>query len=254
MISMRTAIASLSLVILITITASTVTAQEWTQWRGPNRDGRVADFSPPGAWPKSLVRKWKIKVGGGYSSPVVSGSNIYLHTRRDEDEIVSSIDLSTGKTIWSKNYNAAFSNNQYAVKMGKGPNSTPALYGGNLYTLGVTAILSCFEAKTGALKWRKDFSKGLDTSKMFCGTAMSPVIDSGILIIHVGDDRKGWVIGFDAETGSERWKWEGDGPGYASPVVADFEGKRQIITLTDKSVISIEVSSGILLSKFPFPD
>lgn len=250
---MRTRSAILILVILLT-TFSVANAQDWTQWRGPNRDGRITAFSPPSAWPKSLTRKWKIEVGGGYSSPVVSGSNIYLHTRRNEDEIVSSIDLNTGKIIWSKNYNAAFNNNQYAVKMGKGPNSTPVIYSGKLYTLGVTAILSCFDAKTGALKWRKDFSKGIDTSKLFCGTAMSPVIDNGILVVHVGDDRKGWVIGFDAETGSERWRWEGDGPGYASPVIAEFEGTRQFITLTDKSVISVEVSSGKLLWRFPFPD
>jgi outer membrane protein assembly factor BamB len=241
-------------VIFTTVTASIANAQEWTQWRGPNRDGVVASFSAPRAWPKNLTQKWKTEVGGGYSSPIVSGSRIYLHTRRDEEEIVSCIDLNTGKTIWSKNYNAAFNKNQYAVKMGKGPNSTPALHAGKLYTLGVTAILSCFDAKTGDLKWRKDFSKDIDTSKLFCGTSMSPVIDRGLLIVHVGDDRKGWVIAFDAETGKEKWKWEGDGPGYASPIVAEFEGARQAITLTDKSVIGISVDSGKLLWKFPFPD
>lgn len=241
-------------VIFVTLSVSRADAQEWTQWRGPNRDGLVTSFSEPNTWPKNLTQKWKVEVGGGYSSPVVSESKVYLHTRRDEEEIVSCIDLKTGKIIWSKNYSAAFSKNQYAVKMGKGPNSTPVLYAGNLYTLGVTAILSCFDAATGSLKWRKDFSKDIDTSKLFCGTSMSPVIDRGLLIIHIGDDRKGWVTAFDAETGKDKWKLEGDGPGYASPIIVEFEGTRQAITLTDKSVVGIAVDSGKLLWRHPFPD
>jgi outer membrane protein assembly factor BamB len=138
--------------------------------------------------------------------------------------------------------------------MDKGPFSTPVLHAGKLYTLGTTAILSCYDARTGALKWRKDFSQNADTSKLFCGTAMSPVIDRGLVIVHVGDDRRGWVIAFAADTGQERWKWEGDGPGYASPIIVDLEGERQAVTLTDKSVIGISVNSGKLLWKLPHPD
>lgn len=254
MIRMRAQIAVTISVISITLMIPAAKAQDWPQWRGPNRNGGVASFSAPVVWPKNLTRKWKTEVGGGYSSPIVQESRVYLHTRRGEEEIVSCIDLSTGKIIWNKNYNAAFNKNQYAVKMGKGPNSTPVLHAGKLYTLGVTAILSCFDSKTGALKWRKDFSKDIDTSKLFCGTAMSPVMDRGLLIVHLGDDRRGWVIAFDQETGNEKWKWEGDGPGYASPIIADSEGARQFITLTDKSVIGIAVDTGRLLWKLPFPD
>lgn len=229
-------------------------AQGWNQWRGVNRDGVVTDFIVPAVWSKTLSKKWSINVGGGYSSPVISQSNAYVHTRRDDAEIVSSIDLKTGKTVWSNTYPAPFAKNQYAVKMGKGPNSTPIIYAGNLYTLGVTGILSCFDAKTGKLKWRKDYSQSVDTSKLFCGTAMSPLIEKGALIVHVGDDRKGWVIAFDLKTGNEKWKWEGDGPGYASPIVFEVEGTRQIVTLTDKSVVGLASDSGKLLWKFPYPD
>lgn len=227
---------------------------EWNQWRGVNRDGVISNFNAPAVWPKALTQKWRVNVGGGYSSPVISQSNAYIHTRRDEQEIVSSIDLKTGKVVWSQSYSAQFAKNQYAVKMGKGPNSTPIIYNGNLYTLGVTGILSSFDAKTGKLKWRKDYSQFVDTSKLFCGTAMSPLVEKGALIVHVGDDRKGWVVAFDLETGKEKWKWEGDGPGYASPIIFEIEGTRQIVTLTDKSVVGLDSSSGKLLWKFPYPD
>jgi outer membrane protein assembly factor BamB len=177
-----------------------------------------------------------------------------VHTRQNEQEVVSCVDLKSGKIVWSKSYDASFSKNQYAIKMGKGPNSTPIVYAGNLYTLGVNAVLSCFDAKTGELKWRKDYSAQLDTSKLFCGTAMSPVIENGYVIVHVGDDRKGSLIAFDAMTGQKEWEWQGDGPGYSSPIVAEFDGVRQIVTLTDKSVVGLSAITGKLLWSMPFPD
>jgi outer membrane protein assembly factor BamB len=240
--------------VLLLLAAVPAPAQEWNQWRGAGRNGVASNFSVPASWSKTLKQVWKTPVGKGYSSPVIAESRIYLHTRRDEQEVVSCVDLKTGKIIWSQNYPAPYTQNHYAVSMGKGPNSTPLVYGGKLYTLGVTAILSCFDAKTGALKWRKDFSQSIDTSKLFCGTAMSPIAEGGAVIVHVGDDRKGWVIALDGASGKECWRWEGDGPGYASPIIVDLEGTRQLVTLTDKAVISIATDTGKLLWRFAHAD
>ena len=229
-------------------------AQDWAEWRGPNRDGVVKDFAAPAVWPEKLKPIWKTEVGSGYSSPIVSKDRAWIHTRKGEEEMVACLDLKTGKLVWSKSYPVAFTKNQYATQMGKGPNSTPALYDGKLYTLGVTAILSCFDANTGELKWRKDFGAP-DTSKMFCGTAFSPVIDQGNLIVYVGDDIKGGsMFAFDPATGKERWKWAGEGPGYASPIVVELGGARQIVTMTDKSVIGVESKTGKLLWRLAWPD
>jgi outer membrane protein assembly factor BamB len=251
----RRAGANAALVVLAVFACGlTARAQDWTQWRGPARDGVVKAFPTPAAWPKELTRKWKVEAGGGYSSPVVAGGRVFLHTREGEQEVVTSFDLATGKTVWAKSYPAPFAKNQYAVRMGKGPNSTPVVHQGRLYTLGVTAILSAFDARTGELKWRKDFSPKIDTSKLFCGTAMSPVVEKNTLIAHVGDDRGGSMIAFDLATGAEKWEWFGDGPGYASPLVVDLAGARQVVTLTDKSVVGVSADNGKLLWKAPFPD
>ncbi|MCI0524574.1 MAG: PQQ-binding-like beta-propeller repeat protein, partial [Acidobacteria bacterium] len=173
----------LSLVCLV----QSAQAQDWAQWRGPNRDGVVKDFAAPTVWPEKLKLVWKTEVGSGYSSPVVSKDRAWIHARKGEEEVVSCLDLKTGKIIWSKSYPVAFAKNQYATQMGKGPHSTPVLHDGKLYTLGVTAILSCFDAATGELKWRKDLGP-TDQSKLFCGTAFSPVVDQGNLIVYAGDD------------------------------------------------------------------
>jgi outer membrane protein assembly factor BamB len=240
--------------LLSCIASLPVAAQDWAQWRGPGRDGVVKDFSIPANWPKGLKLVWKTPVGAGFSSPVVSQGKAYTFTRKDEQEVASALDMKTGKVLWTKSYAVPFTKNQYAVNLTSGPRSTPVVHNGRLYTLGVTGVLSCFDVRNGELKWRKDFSSYADTSKMFTGAAMSPVIEGRLLIAHVGDDRKGWVIGFDLETGQEKWRWEGDGPGYASPVVVNIEGTRQAITLTDKSAIGIATDSGKLLWSMPFPD
>lgn len=229
-------------------------AQSWEQWRGANRDGVVKDFSAPAVWPKKLKQIWKTPVGSGYSSPVISKDRVWVHSLDGEKETVNCLELKTGKLLWNKSYPVQFTKNQYATQMGKGPFATPVLHDGKLYTLGVNAVLSCFDAMTGELKWQKDFGKP-DTSKMFCGTAASPLIDGGNLIVYTGDDiRGGAMVALDTVTGKENWRWTGEGPGYASPIIASFAGVRQIVTMTDKSVIGVSAKDGQLLWRLAWPD
>jgi outer membrane protein assembly factor BamB len=235
------------------LATASVSAQ-WQQWRGPNRDGVVPAASVPPAWPETLSLMWRQSVGEGYSSPVVADGRVFVHSRSDPDEIVSAFDLATGKPLWSARYSSTFTKNQYATAMSKGPFSTPLVADGRVFTLGVSAVLSSFDAATGELKWRKDWSKEIDTSKLFTGTAMSPVIDSGLLIVHVGDDSSGAFRAIDPLTGAEKWSLPGHGPGYASPIVRAIGGTRQFITMTDSAVVGVEVTSGTLLWTVPFPD
>ncbi len=229
-------------------------AQDWPQWRGANRDGVVKDFVAPAVWPEKLRQVWRTPVGSGYSTPVISKDRVWVHSLSGEEEAISCLELKTGKLLWSKRYPAQFTKNQYAAQMGKGPFSTPALHQGKLYTFGINAVLSCFDAQSGKLEWQKDFGKP-DTSKMFCGTAVSPLIDGGNVIVYAGDDIKGGVmVALDAVSGKEKWRWTGEGPGYASPIIATFDGVRQVVTMTDKSVIGVAAKDGQLLWRMAWPD
>jgi outer membrane protein assembly factor BamB len=229
--------------------------QEWSQWRGPTRDGAIAAASLPATWPASVQRVWRVESGEGYSSPVVAAGRVFVHSRRDPEEIVTAIDLQSGKVMWQQKYPAPFAKNQYAVQMAKGPNSTPIVVGTHVYTLGVTGVLSAWRVADGTLAWRKDFSDSVDTSKLFCGTAMSPMLEGGSLIVQVGSDiHGGRVLAIDPATGTERWTWRGPGPGYASPIVFTASGVRQIVTLTNQSIVGIDAKTGGSLWSIPFPD
>jgi outer membrane protein assembly factor BamB len=243
-----------SFVAALVLSGAAVSAQ-WPQWRGPNRDGVASVWPRMGqGWPEKLERTWSQPIGEGYSSPVIDGGRVFVHSREDPDEIVSAFEFESGEQVWTARYPAPFRKNQYAVQMAKGPFSTPLAAGGLVYTMGVTAVLSAFDAGTGTLKWRKDFSKEIDTSKLFTGTAMSPILADGLLIVHAGDDSEGAFRASDPATGAEKWTLPGHGPGYASPVLVSVAGTRQIATMTDKAVVGVDIASGRLLWSIPFPD
>jgi outer membrane protein assembly factor BamB len=243
---------SIGAVVLLT---STPSAQDWSQWRGPTRDGTLPGAVLPATWPTTTKSAWRVEIGEGYSSPVVAGSRVVVHGRRDPEELVTAVDLQTGRVLWQQKYQAPFAKNQYAVRMAKGPNSTPLVAGDLVYTLGVTGVLSAWRLADGTLAWRKDYSASVDTSKLFCGTAMSPIIDNGALIIQVGSDvHGGQIVALDPASGSERWTWKGPGPGYASPIAITAGGVRQIVTLTNQSIVGVDAKSGAALWSAPFPD
>lgn len=221
-------------------------AADWPQWRGPRRDGVADGFVEPKAWPEKLTLKWKVTVGEGHSSPVVSGGTIYMHTRQGDDEVVSALRLEDGQAIWRQSYAAPYTMNPAAASHGKGVKSTPVVEGGRVFTLGINGALSCFDARTGKPQWRKEFG-----SPDF-GVATSPVVDHGRVIVHVGGNSPGALTAFDAATGAEKWSWKGDGPAYASPIVVELAGTRQVVTQSRHHIVGVSAATGELLWQIPF--
>jgi outer membrane protein assembly factor BamB len=240
-----------SLTLILALVALTAAASDWAQWRGANRDGRTADFNAPATFPKSLKEEWRATVGVGHSSPVVAGDRVFDFARQGEEEVASSFDLATGKQLWRASYAVAYTMNEAAVGHGKGPKSTPVVAGGKLYTLGITGVLSCFDAQSGKVLWRKEFSKDYPATSPLYGTAMSPIVLDGNVIAHVGGQDHGALTAFDAATGAIKWRYDGDGPAYSSPIAATLAGVRQIVTYTQKFLIGVEPSSGKLLWQLP---
>lgn len=227
-------------------------AQDWTQWRGGNRDGHISAFKAPKVWPEQLKMKWKVDVGFGHSSPLVVGKKVFLQSRQGEQEVASCFDLDTGKLLWKDGYAAPYQMNPAAFGHGKGPKSTPVVANGKLYTLGITGVLSCYDTADGKVLWRKEFSKQFKSTSPYFGTSMSPVVDRGLVIAHVGGHDSGALLAFDAATGAEKWNWKNDGPGYASPIVVELAGTRQVVTQSQQNIIGVNLANGELLWQIPF--
>lgn len=230
--------------------SSTVTcAQDWPQWRGMNRDGKVTGFKAPSTWPADLKQVWKVSVGFCDATPVLSGNNLYLNTRQGDQEVVMCLDAATGKELWKTPYPAIAVTGPSASQH-PGPRGTPSVSNGKIVTFGASGILSCLDATTGKLLWRKD-----NPSNAFPAffTGASPLLTDGLCIIHIGKKDDGQVVAYDLNTGAEKWKWAGDGPSYSSPSVMTVEGKKLLIVITEKNIMALNLADGKMLWQIATP-
>lgn len=244
----RTAVAT----VLATAAVASVAAQDWNQWRGPSRSGVAGAFTSPATWPERPTKAWQAAVGAGHSSPVVSNGRVYQLSRIGEQEIVTAIDIASGKQVWQQRYDAPYDVNPAAQSHGKGPKATPVAAGNRLFTFGISGTLSAFDTATGKVLWRKRYDREFDAASPDFGVAMSPAVDEGRLIVHVGGNKSGALVALDAATGTEKWSWKGDGPAYSSPVVGSFGGARHVITQSRSHVVGINATTGALLWQIPF--
>ena len=232
---------------VILICASCVFAQDWPQWRGANRDGKVTGFKAPQEWPKELKLRWKTPVGTGDATPALVGDKLYVFTRQGESEVTTCLEVDRGEEQWTNRYAAQAVTG--AAARHPGPRSTPAVAKGKVVTLGVGGVLSCLDAATGKVVWRKDpFPKVVP--RFF--TSFSPIIVDGMAIGHLGGQGNGAIIAYDLNTGDEKWRWAGEGPAYASPALLTVAGTKQLVTLAEKSVVAVGVADGKLLWQLPF--
>jgi outer membrane protein assembly factor BamB len=245
----RTSLALILFAVFVIPLSAQRSSADWTQWRGPNRDGVAPAPSDPQAWPTQLNQKWKVEVGLGYATPLVVGNRIYQFARKGEREVMMGIDADSGKVLWETGYEAKFTMMSATVQHGPGPKATPAFFNGRLYSIGMTGIVTAYDAASGKQLWQKP---GSALMPMFTTHSFSPIIEGGLVIFHLGGHDEGAITAFDVNTGDVRWTWRGDGPGYGSPVLAEFGGTRQIIAITQSKLVGVDVANGALLWERPF--
>lgn len=230
------------------VVSAQATSGDWPQWRGPGRDGVVPHFVAPAKWPEKLTRRWQVEVGTGHATPLIVGRRIYMFSRRGDDEVLAAFDADTGKELWATGYPAPYTPNRLAIDHGQGPKSTPLVVDGRIFTLGISGILSAFDAETGRRLWHKPAPPAAPTYS----TSQSPLFENGQVIVHVGGYGKGALTSFKPATGEVNWEWTGDGPAYGSPIVVEFAGTRQVITFTENMLVGVSAATGELLWSRPF--
>jgi outer membrane protein assembly factor BamB len=234
---------------LLTISLVTGSAQDWPQWRGLNRDGRVAGFNAPATWPEKLQQDWKVSVGFSDATPALVNSKLYVFSRQGENEILQCLDANTGKQVWqSDGYPAVIVSGPAASH--PGPRSSPAVFDGKIVTVGIGGDIACFDAITGKLNWRNIEFKGA-VPQFYTG--MSPLVSSGICIAHLGGPQAGQFVAFDLATGVIKWKTAGEGPAYGSPVLLTVDGTKQVVFQAQTKLVGLNFNDGVLLWEFATP-
>lgn len=223
-----------------------VGARDWPQWRGPNRDARVAGFKAPQTWPKQLTQKWSVAVGDGVATPSLVGDKLYVFTRQGANEVLRCLDAVTGKELWKDQYQAQGATGP--AQGFAGPRCSPTVADGKVVVLGVRGLLSCYDAATGSKLWSKDEIKGYP--RFF--TSSSPIVVNGLCIAQLGGESNGALVAYDLATGAEKWKWSGDSPAYASPVLLQVGDTNLIVALTEARLIAVNAADGKLVWETPF--
>jgi outer membrane protein assembly factor BamB len=186
---------------------------------------------------------------------------VWVHSRQGNEEVVSCFRLSTGTLVWRQSYAAPFCQDHSALAHGSGPYATPALKGDRLFTFGVTSVLIVWDAATGKLLWRKNSADDFDPSFPYFGNAASPIVHEDLIFAYFGGDARdnieappnGAMVGLRISDGCEVWRWTGDGPAVgATPVIAEFEDRHQLVFKTRKMIVGADPSTGRELWRIPF--
>jgi outer membrane protein assembly factor BamB len=221
-------------------------ASDWPQWRGPNRDAKASDFKAPKTWPKTLTQKWKVNVGEGVATPALVDGKLIVFSREDGNEVTRCLDAATGKELWQDKYESLGASGP--AQGFSGPRSSPTVANGKVVTVGVRGMISCLDLATGKKLWRKDDFQAYPQFH----PSSSPLVIDGMCIAQLGGRENGALVAYDLATGDEKWKWTGESPGYASPVMMNVGGTKLVIAETERRIIAVNASDGKLALEIPY--
>jgi outer membrane protein assembly factor BamB len=215
----------------------------WTNFRGPNRDGRYEEMEVSTTWPaQGPPLLWKQPIGVGYASFVVADKRAYTIEQRRGKETAAAYDVETGRELWTQSWNA-----EYKDSTGDGPRATPTWDDGRLYALGATGELRCLDAKTGAVIWGKNILSENQASNLSWAMAASPLIVDDKVIVLPGGTSNNSVVAYNKTTGATVWKSQSDRQAYVSPMLVTLGGHRQIIVVSSTRVFGLEPGDGSIL-------
>jgi len=239
-------------ILSVLVSASAVTAEDWKQWRGPDRLAVWHDTGIVGELPDELLVKWSTSIRSGYSGPAVADGRVFItdwyedpdSRTLDGIERAVALDEATGDVLWTHEWQTSY--RMLSISYAVGPRATPTVDGDRVYIVGGTGQLFCFDVVTGEVLWEKDYVAEYDTSVPVWGIVSGPLVDGDRLIAFVGGEPDAGVVAFNKYTGKEVWRAieVSSEMGYAQPVVYEAGGVRQLIVWHPLALTSLNPVTG----------
>jgi outer membrane protein assembly factor BamB len=238
--------------LILICNCGTLSADDWPQWRGPERDGvwresgTITEFSS-----NKMKPDWSTPVGAGYSGPTVIGDRVYLTSYLEEPEQVEQVhcvDRLTGKEIWKYAYPCEYMKIGYPL----GPRAAVAISEGRAYALGTMGNLHCLDATTGKVLWKKDFVADYGVNIQVWGVAASPLVDEARVYLQVGGEPDAAVVAFDKNTGKEVWRALDGRASYSAPKFIEQGGRKLLLVWTGDWFATLEPKTGAVVWKDVF--
>jgi outer membrane protein assembly factor BamB len=236
---------TLALVQLLTSSVLASSA-DWSQWRGPNRDGTSTETGLLKQWPAGgPTLLWKsADLGGGYSSISASGNKLFTMGEKDGSSYVIALGTD-GKLLWQTKVGKAGAPGWGGFS---GPRCTPTVASGLVVGVDQWGDLICVDAETGSEKWRKNYEQDFGAKRPEWGFAESPLVDENRVLITPGG-QQGAMVALNLQTGATLWRTKGfsDEAQYSSAVVALIGGVRQYVQLTMENLVGVSAKDGRIL-------
>ena len=230
-------------ILVATLVAAPLTAEDWPQWRGANRDGVSRETGLLQQWPPSgppLV--WKATgLGSGYSTVTVADRRIFTLGAGANAEYVIAKSVANGRELWR-----ARSGRRYRDGRGDGPRGAPTVDGNRVYALGGNGDLTVLDVESGETVWSVNLLEAFDGRNIGWGISESPLVLEDRVIVNAGG-RHAAIVALDKNDGSLLWQSEDDEASYSSAVVATIHGVRQAVYFTGERALGIDVEDGELL-------
>ena len=231
-----------------------LSANDWPEWRGVNRDGVWSETGIVDAMPNELNVKWRVPINSGFSGAAVADGRVFITdwaedpTSRTMDgtERAIALDEETGEILWVREWPTTY--RMLMISYAIGPRATPTVDGDRVYVVGATGDLYCLNVETGAVLWEKHYIADYDSFIPTWGVASSPIVDGDRLITVVGGEPGGLIMAFDKRTGAEVWRAldvVGE-MGYGQPILIDAGGARQLIVWHAAALVSLNPETGDL--------
>jgi outer membrane protein assembly factor BamB len=243
-------------VALLVLLPPAVRADDWPQWRGPQRDGAWREMGLLQSVPAAGLKvRWRAAAGWGFASPIIAQGRVYLADSEVKKprakERLQCLDEKTGQVLWTHAYEVAYEDWAFDPTQEIGPVATPIACAGKVYTVGRVGHLFCLEATKGGVLWQKDLQR--DYQVAFAPGAPSPLIDGDLLILFIGGKPGACVVALHKDTGKEVWKALDESLTFSSPIIINSGGKRQLIVWTQQSVSALDPATGKTYWRLPLP-
>jgi len=239
-----------------TVPASpSVARAQWSQWRGPNRDGLIAG-SP---WPdhlnhETLTLAWRVDaLGPSYAGPVVNDRAVFsVETSEAKVEIVRAFDRASGTELWQTQWEGAMKVPFFAAKNGSWVRSTPTCDGPRLYVAGMRDVLVCLDTANGDVIWKVDFVERFGSPLPAFGFVSSPLVTDQHIYVQAGAG----FVKLDKFTGETVWRVLTDeggmnGSAFSSPVMTTLSGQKQLLVQTRLEMCGVKLDDGSVLWRQP---
>ena len=215
---------------------------DWICWRGPNGDSKSDLVGIRKDFSKGLTKRWGVKDlckgkdTHAWAAPSVKGSILVVPGRLNDDDAVFGFDADTGKPLWKKTYATPGK-----VPYGSGSRATPRIDGDRVYTFGAFGHLCCWNLADGKEIWTAEVS-GVGAPLPFYGHSSSPLIVGDNVIVQSGGDAL--IVAYNKMTGEVAWRSGKGKAAYAAPVLAELEGKAQVIVFTAAGLAALAPDTG----------